>query len=209
MHDVYPPDHWAIAGHAAGLRHARRGRLSHRPQRHAAGQGRVVAARPMPGASRSGRWPAIRSPMRRRPSSRRWPKRCRAAWRTRSTIATPFSTLQKHQVIELGARLGVPFELTLSCMSPTASAHCGGAASAASAATRSPKRACSTRAPTRSPSPARRPAGRAGATDSNRIVPSPVRTAQRAAAGTERGLELAPRSIVVVVVGAFGTASPG
>lgn len=41
------------------------------------------------------------------------------------TIATPFSTLEKHQVIELGARLGVPFEATLSCMNPQGDSHCG------------------------------------------------------------------------------------
>jgi len=41
------------------------------------------------------------------------------------TIAAPFSTLHKAQVIELGARLGVPFELTLSCMNPVDDRHCG------------------------------------------------------------------------------------
>lgn len=41
------------------------------------------------------------------------------------TIAAPFSTLHKDQVIELGARLGVPFELTLSCMNPVGGRHCG------------------------------------------------------------------------------------
>ena len=41
------------------------------------------------------------------------------------TIATPFSALRKPQVIELGARLGVPFELTLSCAGPVGDAHCG------------------------------------------------------------------------------------
>lgn len=41
------------------------------------------------------------------------------------TIAAPFVTLEKAQVIELGARLGVPFELTLSCMNPDGDRHCG------------------------------------------------------------------------------------
>ena len=36
MRDVYPADHWAIRGDAAGLRHARRGRLHRRAQRHPA-----------------------------------------------------------------------------------------------------------------------------------------------------------------------------
>ena len=40
-------------------------------------------------------------------------------------IAAPFSALRKKDVVELGALLGVPFELTLSCMSPDAGRHCG------------------------------------------------------------------------------------
>lgn len=40
-------------------------------------------------------------------------------------IAAPFAALHKAQVIELGARLGVPFELTLSCMNPQEDLHCG------------------------------------------------------------------------------------
>lgn len=41
------------------------------------------------------------------------------------SVATPFAALRKAQVIELGARLGVPFELTLSCMNPAHDVHCG------------------------------------------------------------------------------------
>lgn len=41
------------------------------------------------------------------------------------SVATPFAALRKAQVIELGARLGVPFELTLSCMNPANDVHCG------------------------------------------------------------------------------------
>ena len=43
-------------------------------------------------------------------------------------IATPFRTLGKAEVVGLGRSLGVPFELTLSCMSPSGgapAAHCG------------------------------------------------------------------------------------
>lgn len=40
-------------------------------------------------------------------------------------IAAPFVRLHKEQVIQLGARLGVPFELTLSCMNPSGTTHCG------------------------------------------------------------------------------------
>ena len=40
-------------------------------------------------------------------------------------IAAPFTSMHKHDVIRLGQSLGVPFELTLSCMNPTDTRHCG------------------------------------------------------------------------------------
>jgi 7-cyano-7-deazaguanine synthase len=40
-------------------------------------------------------------------------------------IATPFRELHKDDVIRLGAELGVPLELTLSCMNPIGGTHCG------------------------------------------------------------------------------------
>ena len=40
-------------------------------------------------------------------------------------IAAPFSTLHKSEVIRRGAALGVPLELTLSCMQPRDGLHCG------------------------------------------------------------------------------------
>ena len=40
-------------------------------------------------------------------------------------IVAPFSTLTKADVIARGGPLGVPFELTLSCMSPVETQHCG------------------------------------------------------------------------------------
>lgn len=40
-------------------------------------------------------------------------------------IVAPFSQLHKADVIRRGAELGVPFELTLSCMSPANGTHCG------------------------------------------------------------------------------------
>lgn len=40
-------------------------------------------------------------------------------------IAAPFSRMRKDEVIRLGIGLGVPFDLTLSCMNPHADAHCG------------------------------------------------------------------------------------
>jgi 7-cyano-7-deazaguanine synthase len=40
-------------------------------------------------------------------------------------IAAPFAQLHKENVVALGAELGVPFELTLSCMNPSGTTHCG------------------------------------------------------------------------------------
>ncbi len=40
-------------------------------------------------------------------------------------IDAPLAELHKEDVIRLGAELGVPFELTLSCMQPAGGLHCG------------------------------------------------------------------------------------
>lgn len=40
-------------------------------------------------------------------------------------VDTPFAALHKDEVIRLGVTLRVPFELTLSCMAPSAGRHCG------------------------------------------------------------------------------------
>jgi 7-cyano-7-deazaguanine synthase len=40
-------------------------------------------------------------------------------------IEAPFASMEKDAVIRLGRELGVPLELTLSCMNPSAGQHCG------------------------------------------------------------------------------------
>lgn len=40
-------------------------------------------------------------------------------------IMTPFSAMQKSDVVRLGVELGVPLQLTLSCMNPQQGLHCG------------------------------------------------------------------------------------
>jgi 7-cyano-7-deazaguanine synthase len=40
-------------------------------------------------------------------------------------VAAPFAQMHKSDVIRLGLELGVPLELTLSCMSPRGGRHCG------------------------------------------------------------------------------------
>jgi len=41
------------------------------------------------------------------------------------TVDTPFLSMEKSDVIGLGVKLGMPLELTLSCMNPQAGRHCG------------------------------------------------------------------------------------
>ena len=103
----------------AGVRHARRGRLPRRPQRRPAVEsGGVHGARAASRASASARSPAIRFRMRRRSSSTRWRGRCRSASPRRSTIEAPFAAHAQGRRDQAGSTLGVPFELTLSCMQP-------------------------------------------------------------------------------------------
>ena len=40
-------------------------------------------------------------------------------------VSAPFAHLHKADVVRIGAQLGVPFELTLSCMNPSGTTHCG------------------------------------------------------------------------------------
>jgi 7-cyano-7-deazaguanine synthase len=40
-------------------------------------------------------------------------------------VSAPFAHLHKQDVVKIGADLGVPFELTLSCMNPSGTTHCG------------------------------------------------------------------------------------
>jgi 7-cyano-7-deazaguanine synthase len=40
-------------------------------------------------------------------------------------VVTPLATMHKADVITLGVSLGVPLELTMSCMNPQGDAHCG------------------------------------------------------------------------------------
>jgi 7-cyano-7-deazaguanine synthase len=41
------------------------------------------------------------------------------------TIDAPFAMMEKSDVIRLGVKLGVPLEMTLSCMNPSGGRHCG------------------------------------------------------------------------------------
>lgn len=125
MHDVYPAGHWALAGtpptydtpdaavYLVGRNLtllAKAGIIAARTEARRIALG-PLADNPFPDAT-----PAFFAAMAEALSR---------GLAHALTIATPFATLHKAQVIELGARLGVPFELTLSCMNPARDRHCG------------------------------------------------------------------------------------
>ncbi len=125
MRDVYPPSHWAIKGEAPGfdtpdedvylegrnvvlltkaavfMARARLSRVSIGP----------LAGNPFPDAT-----PEFFASMSHALS---------VGLATTIEIAAPLLSQSKADVIALGESLGVPLELTLSCMQPSAGLHCG------------------------------------------------------------------------------------
>ncbi|MEP7118052.1 MAG: 7-cyano-7-deazaguanine synthase [Acidobacteriota bacterium] len=123
--DVYPADHWAITGRPPGYDTpdhdvylvgrnltllAKAGIVAVR------GDARRIALGPLAGNPFPDATPAFFAAMSEALSR---------GLAHALTIATPFTALHKAQVIELGARLGVPFEFTLSCARPVDDRHCG------------------------------------------------------------------------------------
>ena len=125
MRDVYPPSHWAIKGEAPGfdtpdedvylegrnvvlltkaavfMARARLSRVSIGP----------LAGNPFPDAT-----PEFFASMSHALS---------VGLATTIAIAAPLLTQSKADVIALGQSLGIPLELTLSCMQPSSGLHCG------------------------------------------------------------------------------------
>ena len=125
MHDVYPPGHWSMTGTPPGY---------DTPDGEVYLVGRnltLLAKAGLVAAGADARRIAIGS-LANNPFPDATPAFFASMAEALSrglahalAIVTPFIALQKAQVIELGARLGVPFELTLSCMSPVDDHHCG------------------------------------------------------------------------------------
>lgn len=125
MQDVYAATHWAVAGHPPGYHTPDEdvylpGRnivlLSKAAVYCAAAQiGRLVlgtlAHNPFPDAT-----PEFRAAMQRALS---------LGLGQPLEIDAPFAELTKANVVRRGAALGVPFQLTLSCMNPRGHLHCG------------------------------------------------------------------------------------
>ena len=125
MRDVYPPTHWAITGTPPAYDtpdedvylHGRNIALLSKAAVYAASRriSRMVVA-PLAGNPFPDATPAFFEAL-----SAAFSQGLAAP----IEIAAPFVHLHKEQVIQLGARLGVPFELTLSCMNPSGTTHCG------------------------------------------------------------------------------------
>jgi len=125
MRDVYPPTHWAVTGHPPAydtpdedvylegrniILISKAAVLCKRLgiERLALG---LLSSNPFPDAT-----PAFFDAMARAMS---------LGLQHHFTIATPLSTMHKADVIRLGRTLGVPLELTLSCMNPSGDKPCG------------------------------------------------------------------------------------
>lgn len=125
MRDVYPADHWAMAGRPPAY---------DTPDAEVYLAGRNLTLLPKAGliAARDDARRIALGPLAGNPFPDATPAFFAAMAEALSrglaqalSVVAPFAALTKAQVIELGARLGVPFELTLSCMAPAGERHCG------------------------------------------------------------------------------------
>lgn len=125
LHDVYAPDHWALTGRAPDYD-------SPDADVYLLGRNLTLTAKAGVVAARRGVHRLVLGPLAGNPFPDATPAFFTAMSEALSrglghpvTIAAPFAALAKAQVVELGARLGVRFELTLSCMTPVGARHCG------------------------------------------------------------------------------------
>jgi 7-cyano-7-deazaguanine synthase len=125
MRDVYPSGHWALEGRPPAYHTADEDVYLHGRNIVLLGKAGVYCAatgvdrlllgslahNPFPDAT-----PAFRRSMTETLS---------LGLGRRLTVDAPFAEIGKADVIRRGAALGVPFELTLSCMNPRGGLHCG------------------------------------------------------------------------------------
>ncbi len=123
MRDVYPPTHWAVRGEAPAF---------DTPDEDVYLEGRnlVLLSKTAVFAARTASTLIVIGPLAGNPFPDARPEFFEAMARALSlgldtTIAidAPFLALHKSDVIKVGMELGVPFELTLSCMQPVAGSH--------------------------------------------------------------------------------------
>jgi 7-cyano-7-deazaguanine synthase len=125
MTDVYPATHWAVRGEAPAF---------DTPDEAVYLDGRniVLLSKAAIFAARTGIARLMIGPLSGNPFPDATPAFFEQMARGLSlglaapiTIEAPFSTMTKAEVIVLGRGLGVPLELTLSCMQPRDGRHCG------------------------------------------------------------------------------------
>jgi 7-cyano-7-deazaguanine synthase len=125
MRDVYPASHWAVRGEAPGF---------DTPDEDVYLDGRniVLLSKASVYMARNHLSRVMLGPLAGNPFPDATPHffetmaaalSAGLAWPV--AIDTPFAELHKADVITRGAALGVPFELTLSCMQPVEGVHCG------------------------------------------------------------------------------------
>jgi 7-cyano-7-deazaguanine synthase len=125
MRDVYPPTHWAIKGEPPAF---------DTPDEDVYLEGRniVLLTKAAVFMARAGLEEVAIGPLAGNPFPDATPEFFEAMSRSLSIgldttvrVIAPFAELHKPDVIKLGLELGVPLELTLSCMQPTNGLHCG------------------------------------------------------------------------------------
>jgi 7-cyano-7-deazaguanine synthase len=125
MRDVYPPDHWAVTGRPPAY---------DTPDEDVYLEGRniVLIAKAAVLCARRRLERLALGPLLGNPFPDATPEFFETMARAMSlglarpfVVATPLAHLHKEGVIALGAELGVPLELTLSCMNPAGDNHCG------------------------------------------------------------------------------------
>jgi 7-cyano-7-deazaguanine synthase len=125
MQDVYPSSHWAIRGEAPGF---------DTPDEDVYLEGRnvILLSKVAVFMARAGLRRVLIGPLAGNPFPDATPEFFAAMADALSrglafpiAIEAPFSTMHKSDVIRRGLELGVPLELTLSCMQPADGRHCG------------------------------------------------------------------------------------
>jgi 7-cyano-7-deazaguanine synthase len=125
MRDVYPADHWAVAGRPPDF---------DTPDEDVYLEGRnlVLIAKAAVLCGRLGAGRLALGPLAGNPFPDATPEFFGAMARAASLgldrpleIATPLADRHKDDVVRLGVRLGVPLAATMSCMNPAGRAHCG------------------------------------------------------------------------------------
>jgi 7-cyano-7-deazaguanine synthase len=125
MRDVYPASHWAVRGHAPAY---------DTPDADVYIEGRniVLLAKAAVFMARARITRVLIGPLAGNPFPDASETFFEQMGRALSTglaspihVEAPFARMHKVDVIRRGAALGVPFELTLSCMQPVGDRHCG------------------------------------------------------------------------------------